>query len=506
MLDSLSDGSPVSVPYFLVSQWTSGFKNETRRGSLNSFYSGFVLPIEGFADDEGRRKGQRVTVKKTSVTTGGLEDRAEVLQLFEGEIGILSRFRHVNMIGLLAYCSSPAEMLRTSPLCMSDVYLVYEFAALGDLNTLLRDSVRAEKLKWHSRLRIALGVAKGLCCMHCSETDSPAYHRDIKSSNIMLMADYTPKIDGCGLSNCMPLSSVTDMSIHSDSSTRLGTVEYMCPHYGAGEIVVYDAKCKVFSFGIVLLELLTGQLQGNINKDGKQVLLHTMLLEEGRLLADNRVQWPCALVDDILALARECVAPYQRRVGSMMTVLHGLDAMTKKHNTLSTTELSLLEENDHLLGRLAALELQEDIKAMRAIENTHRCMGCFDCDVPVSKGITCSNLMHPHFYCGSGRNDCVSKLLSSQSNDITHLRKKSPDILCVCCTALTPKEVCTFDVSVVARQASKEAFAAYMRAVVSLERHETALAKEELRSHYSVELRLLCKAHSEGIASGKSAY
>lgn len=456
--------------------------------------------MEGFADGQGRREGRRVTVKKTSVATDGLGHKAEVLQLCQGEIGILSRFRHLNIIGLLAYCSSPAEMLWTSPQCMRDVCLVYEFAPLGDLNTQLRDRVRAEKLKWHSRLRIALGVAKGLCCMHCSENDSPAYHRDIKSSNILLMADYTPKIDGCGLSNYMPLSSVSDMSIYSDSSTRLGTVEYMCPYYGAGEIVAYDAKCDVFSFGIVLLELLTGQLQGNINKDGKQVMLHTLLLEEGTLLAaDQRVRWPCDLVDDILALARECVAPYQRRIGRMMTVLHGLEAMTNKHNTLSTTELRLLEENDHLLGRLAALELQEDIKAMRAIENTHRCMGCFDCDVPVSKGITCSNLTHPHFFCGSGRNDCVSKLLSSQSNDITHLRKESPDILCVCCTALTPKEVCTFDIAMVACQASKEAFAAYMRAVVSLERHETALAEEKLRSHYSAEMQMLCKAHSKGI-------
>jgi hypothetical protein len=143
---------------------------------------------------------------------------------------------------------------------------------------------------------------------------------------------------------------------------------------------------------------------------------------------------------------------------------------------------------------------------MRAIDDTHRCMGCFDCDVPVSNGITCSNLTHSHFFCASGRNNCVSKLLSSQSNDITHLRKESPDILCVCCTALTPKEVCTFDVSVVARQASKEAFAAYMRAVASLVRHETGLAEEKLRSHYSIEMQMLCTAHSKGIVLGKKAH
>lgn len=94
MLDSLSNGSPVSVPYSLVSEWTSGFKNEMHRGPFDSFYSGLVLPTEGFADGQGRREGRRVTVKKTGVTSDGLEDRAEELQLCEVEIGILSRFRH----------------------------------------------------------------------------------------------------------------------------------------------------------------------------------------------------------------------------------------------------------------------------------------------------------------------------------------------------------------------------------------------------------------------------
>ena len=97
-------------------------------------------------------------------------------------------------------------------------------------------------------------------------------------------------------------------------------------------------------------------------------------------------------------------------------------------------------------------------------------------------------------------------MLSSQSNDITHLRKESPDILCACCTALTPEEVSTFDIAVFTRQASKEAVAAYMRAVVSLECHETALAEEKLRSHYSIVMKMLCKAHSKGIVWGKSAH
>jgi serine/threonine protein kinase len=483
MLDCLSDSGPVSVPSSLINLWTSDFKNELYCGSSSSLYSGLV-----FADKQGagERAGRRVAVK--TVTLG---ESTRVEQWIRREIDFQSCYHHANIIRLLAYCLPASEDLQPVDERMKELSLVYEYAPLGGLDALLRDDVRAGKMKWQGRLKIAAGVAKGLCCMHYSVTDSPAYHGDVKSGNVVLMDDYTPKIIGLG--SC---KYTVDSSIQSESSHQQGTVEYMCPAYSSGEIAEYDAKCEVFSYGIVLLELLTGQLQGSLTGDDEQLMLDKFLAENRDLLADRRVEWPQGVVDDVLALAKECVAPYQRRIGSMMTVMRRMEAMSNKQYTSSTAELELLEENDMLLARLTALQLQLDINTKKATEPTYTCMSCKDNNIPRSKGVFCTSRACPHFFCGSERKDCVSKMLSSQFNDITpHLASKSCTIQCACCTSLTPEAVSTFDLSDIARQSSRIAFSAYMNAVVGLERHEAVLATEELRSHFASEMQIHSKLY-----------
>ena len=497
MLDCLSDSGPVSVPSSLINLWTSDFKNELYCGSSSSMYSGLVFSHRQRAG-EGTGAGRRVAVKKikskctvaTSATVPlGVSTSAE--QSIRREIDVQSCYQHANIIRLLSYCLPLSEDLHPSDERMKELSLVYEYAPLGGLDALLRDDVKAGKVKWQGRLKIAAGVAKGLCCMHYSVTDSPAYHGDIRSGNIVLMDDYTPKIIGLGSCMYTVKSSSQDDSIQSESSHQQGTGEYMCPAYSSGEIAEYDAKCEVFSYGIVLLELLTGQLQGSFNDDGEQSMLDKCLAENRGLLVDRRVEWPQGVVDDVLMLAKECVAPYQRRIGSMMTVMRRMEAMSNKQFTSSTAEFELLEENDTLLARLTALQLQLDINTKKAMEPTYTCMSCNDNNIPRSKGVFCSSGACPHFFCGSEGKDCVSKMLSSQFNDITpHLASKSCTIQCVCCTALTPEAVSTFELSDIARQSSRIAFSAYMNAVVGLERHEAALAREKLRSHFASEMQI----------------
>jgi Protein kinase domain len=502
VLDSLSDSGPVSVPSSLINLWTSDFKTELYHGSSSSLYSGLVFADKHRAGERAGA-GRRVAVKKiksectvaTSATvTLGVSTRVE--QSIRREIDVQSGFHHANIIRLLAYCLPASENLQVSQERMKELSLVYEYAPLGGLDALLRDDVKAGKMKWQGRLKIATGVAKGLCCIHYSVTDSPAYHGDIRSGNVVLMDDYTPKIIGLGSCKSTVDSSVQDTSIQSGSSHQLGTVEYMCPAYCSGEIEEYDAKCEVFSYGIVLLELLTGQLQGSLEEDGERLVLDKCLAEKSAFPVDRRVEWPQGVVDDVLMLARECVAPYQRRIGSMMTVMRRMEAMSIKQYTSNTTELELLEENDMLLARLAALQLQLDIYTKKAMEPTHTCMSCNDNNIPRSKGVFCSSRACPHFFCGPERKDCVSKMLSSQFNDITpHLASKSCTVQCVCCTSLTPEAVSTFDLSEIARQSSRKAFSAYMNAVVGLERHEAALATEELRSHFASEMQIHSKLY-----------
>lgn len=492
ILDSPSDNGPVSVPSSLINLWTSDFKNELYCGSSSSLYSGLV-----FSDNqEAKGAGRRVAVKKINTTSATVApgESASVEQSIRREIDVQSCFHHANVIRLLAYCLPPSEELQALEERMTELCLVYEYAPLGGLDALLRDDVRAGKLKWQSRLKIATGVAKGLCCMHYSVTDSPAYHGDIRSGNIVLMNDYAPKIIGLGSCEYNVDSSIDDISTQSKDSHPLGTAEYMCPAYSSGEIADYDAKCEVFSYGIVLLEILTGQMQGCLNDDGERLLLDKCLAENSAASVDRRVEWPQGVVDDVLMLAKECVAPYQRRIGSMMTVMRRMESMSNKQYTSNTAELELLEENDQLLARLAALQLQLDINTKKVMESTHTCMGCNDNNVPRSKGVFCSSRACPHFFCGSERKDCVSKMLSSLFNDTTpHLASKTCNILCVCCTALAPEVVSTFDMSDVARESSKKAFSAYMNAVVALERHEAALATEELRSHFASEMQIHSK-------------
>lgn len=497
--------TPVPVPYSLVSILASGFRNEIYKGSLCSVYSGWVVPQEVSVDRVGEGEGRRVAVKtiNTEDMAGNEEalplERIEqmklVAQSMRREVDMLSTLHHVNIIRLVGYClpSLTLDEVQVQVQAMKELCIVYELAPLGSLNTVLEDSIEAAKLKWLNRLNIAIGVAKGMCYLHSSAVDRPVYHRGIKSSDIVLMADYTPKLIGFSLSEYMSIPSLASVSTHPSNSNNAlrNTLTYTCPDYKSNEGMTYDAKCDIFSFGIVLLELLTGEMQGFFNKDKVEILLEVFLKERGAVSADSRVQWPTAIVDDILSLARECVAPHQTRISSMTAVLHRLEAMSNKHYTPSTTEIDLLQQKELLSARLAALELLVEVKAMQAIEITYTCMSCFDDCIPASKGAVCSNGAFPHFFCGAEINNCLGNMLSSQSNDVATFAKNSCEIVCACCTALMPRVVSTFDVSVIARLSNKEALTSYISAVTDVERQQGVLATEKLRSQYVVEIQML---------------
>ena len=295
----------MSVPFSLVSQWTDGFKNEIGKGAFSSVFSGIVLFPEGYVGGQGQ--GRRVAVKRVNtegitaslaIDAGGGSE--ELIQSIRREINVLTSFRHANIVRLVGYCLPPTGELRASEQRMKELCLVYELAPLGGLNALLRDDDRASELLWQYRIKIPLGVAKGLCYMHYNDPICPAYHRDIKSGNIALMPDFTPKIIDCGLSKYVPDSTLPGMSIQSQTGARFGTPGYTCDYYSKRTAMAYDAKCEVFSFGIVLLELLTGKLQGYEDEDGEQVMLHEALLDDGAVAADDRIQWPDGLVNDLL--------------------------------------------------------------------------------------------------------------------------------------------------------------------------------------------------------------
>lgn len=147
------------------------------------------------------------------------------------------KVNHGNLVKLEGFCIEPEE---------SNCYLVYEYVENGSLYSWLHED-KNEKLNWVTRLRIAVDIANGLLYIH-EHTRPKVVHKDIKSSNILLDSNMRAKIANFGLAK----SGINAITMHI-----VGTQGYMSPEYLADGIV--STKMDVFSFGVVLLELISGK-------------------------------------------------------------------------------------------------------------------------------------------------------------------------------------------------------------------------------------------------------
>ncbi|XP_034701991.1 probable serine/threonine-protein kinase PBL9 [Vitis riparia] len=167
------------------------------------------------------------------------------------EINCLGQLYHPHIVKLIGFCSEDEHRL-----------LVYEYMPRGSLGNHL---FRREPLSGHIRLKVALGAAKRLAFLHSAEKQ--VIHRNFKTSNILLDSNYNAKVSGFGLARYGPTGD------ESHVSTRvMGTCGYIAPEYIAtGRLT---AKCDVYGFGVVLLEILSGQraVDGN-QPPGKQNLV-----------------------------------------------------------------------------------------------------------------------------------------------------------------------------------------------------------------------------------------
>ncbi|CAH8355153.1 unnamed protein product [Eruca vesicaria subsp. sativa] len=154
---------------------------------------------------------------------------------FIAEVEMLSRLHHRNLVKLIGIC------IEGRTRC-----LIYELVHNGSVESHLHEGT----LGWDARLKIALGAARGLAYLH-EDSNPRVIHRDFKASNVLLEDDFTPKVSDFGLAR-----EATEKSQHI--STRvMGTFGYVAPEYAmTGHLLV---KSDVYSYGVVLLELLTGR-------------------------------------------------------------------------------------------------------------------------------------------------------------------------------------------------------------------------------------------------------
>ncbi|XP_071687111.1 uncharacterized protein [Rutidosis leptorrhynchoides] len=155
------------------------------------------------------------------------------------EVNLLGRLRHRNIVRLLGYLHNE-----------TDVMMVYEYMPNGNLGEALHGKQSAKMLvDWVSRYNVAVGVAHGLAYLH-HDCHPPVIHRDIKSNNILLDADLEARITDFGLARTMVRKNET-------VSMVAGSYGYIAPEYGY--TLKVDEKSDIYSFGVVLLELLTGK-------------------------------------------------------------------------------------------------------------------------------------------------------------------------------------------------------------------------------------------------------
>lgn len=198
---------------------------------------GFGCVFKGWVDEHGTapvKPGTGLTVAVKTLNHNGLQGHKEWL----AEITFLGELHHPNLVKLVGFCIEDDQRL-----------LVYEFMQRGSLeNHLFRKG--ALPLPWNTRMKIALGAAKGVDFLHSGK--KPVIYRDFKTSNILLDAEYRAKLSDFGLAKDGPQGDKTHVS------TRvMGTYGYAAPEYVmTGHL---STKSDVYSFGVVLLEMLTGK-------------------------------------------------------------------------------------------------------------------------------------------------------------------------------------------------------------------------------------------------------
>lgn len=186
------------------------------------------------------KSGQAAAIKK-------LDSSKQSDQEFLAQVSMVSRLKHAHVLELVGYCvDGPLRVL------------AYEHASQGSLHDILHGKKGAKgtepgpPLSWAQRVKIAVGAARGLEYLHEKAERHIIHNLDIKSSNVLVFDDDVAKIADFDLSNQAP-----DMAARLYSTRVLGNFGYHAPEYTmTGQL---SSKSNIYSFGVILLELLTGR-------------------------------------------------------------------------------------------------------------------------------------------------------------------------------------------------------------------------------------------------------
>ncbi|KAJ1260179.1 hypothetical protein BS78_10G212700 [Paspalum vaginatum] len=277
---------------------TNGFSEENKLGE-----GGFGSVYWGKTPD-----GLQIAVKKLKATNNS---KAEME--FAVEVEVLARVRHRNLLGLRGYCCAGADQRM----------IVYDYMPNLSLLSHLHGQFAGEvRLDWKRRVAVAVGSAEGLVYLH-HDAAPHIIHRDIKASNVLLDSDFAPLVADFGFAKLVP-EGVSHMT------TRVkGTLGYLAPEYAMWGKV--SGACDVYSFGILLLEIVSGRKPiERLPSGAKRTITEWAepLIARGRLgdLVDPRLRgaFDAAQLARLVECAALCVQGEPDRRPDMRTVVRVL--------------------------------------------------------------------------------------------------------------------------------------------------------------------------------------
>ncbi|KAI3817538.1 hypothetical protein L1987_11333 [Smallanthus sonchifolius] len=295
----------------------SELKNATRNFRPDSVLGqgGFGSVFKGWVDEHSlaaSKPGVGVVIAVKRLNQEGFQGHKEWL----AEINYLGQLRHPNLVKLIGYCLEDDHRL-----------LAYEFMPKGSMeNHLFRRGSYFQPLSWRLRMKVALGAARGLAFLHNAET--MVIYRDFKTSNILLDSHFNAKLSDFGLARDGPTGD------KSHVSTRvMGTYGYAAPEYlSTGHLT---AKSDIYSFGVVLLEILSGKKAIDKNRPtGEQNLVDwaiPCLTNKRRIfrVLDPRLegQYSLGLALKVAHLALQCLSMEPKLRPSMDVVVSTLEEL-----------------------------------------------------------------------------------------------------------------------------------------------------------------------------------
>ncbi|XP_056158655.1 cysteine-rich receptor-like protein kinase 10 isoform X2 [Syzygium oleosum] len=281
---------------------TRNFSNECKLGE-----GGFGPVYKGTLAD-----GKEIAVKRLSRTSG------QGLIELKNEVILIARLQHRNLVRLLGCCLEEQEKL-----------LIYEYMPNKSLDVFLFDSNMGQSLDWKMRVNIACGIARGLLYLH-EDSRLRIIHRDLKASNILLDGEMNPKISDFGMARIFGVNQDK-----ANTNRVVGTYGYMAPEYAM--VGLFSVKSDVFSFGVLLLEIISGQKNNGFHLQEHCESLLTFawkLWSEGRglELVDPLIKESCDEVEVLkcIHIGLLCVQedPVDRPAMSLVVHILGGDTIT----------------------------------------------------------------------------------------------------------------------------------------------------------------------------------